>query len=486
VTSPGRESSIARAAAALDHGPGAVARGFLALGLGEAASRLIGFAATVFAARTLGAELFGAIAFAAAVVLYANRVVDGGFELGLGVREIAADPAFLPAAAPTVLTVRTLLALALAGGVSLGGLLLLPEPDGAVLALQSLTLFAVGMGTRWIHLGFRRTALAAAATTAGQLLMAAVVFALVRGPGDVAAVPAAQALGDLAAAALLLLALRRIAGPLRVAIDWSVVRRLLGRAWHLVASALLGIAIFTAGILLLRAFSGAAAAGYYAASYTLVTFLLNVGAMYNLSLLPSLTSLAADPARQHALYQAAVAHVFAASLPVAVGGSMLAGPIVTTVFGSGYAPAALPLALLVWSLPLNLARDVPLMALMSAGRERLVLRVTLFSAVLSAALGLALVPRFGLAGAAWSTLAAESARVGLAVGYARSAGFPGFELKRLARPLAAGLVMAAGLLGFGRSSLWADVPLGVLLYATGLLVSGGIKLGPGGRPRFVL
>jgi O-antigen/teichoic acid export membrane protein len=466
--------------AAIDHSPGAVARSFLALGLGEAFSRLIAFAATVYAARTLGAGLFGTVAFAAAVVLYFNRVVDAGFELGLGVREIAADPGFLAGAVPTVLTVRTLLALALAGLVGAGGLLLLDEPDGSVLAVHALTLLAVGIGPRWVHLGFGRARLAAVAAAAGQALMALLVVATVRGPADVARVPAAQVAGDLAAAAILLLALRRVAGPLAVRIDPAVVRRLAARAWHLVASALLGIAIFTTGLLLLRAFRGPAAAGYYAAAWTLVTFVLNVAAMYNLSLLPSLTRLAPDPGQRTALYHTAAAHVFATSLPAAAGGWLLAGPLVALVFGPGYAAAALPLGLLLWSLPLSLVRDVALMGLMAAGREGLVFRVTLLSAVLSVALGFALVPGFGLAGAAWGTLAAETVRMGLALAWARRHGFPLPPATRFARPALAVAGMAAGIVLLAPDSVWLGVPLGILLYGAGLVATGAVAVGAGG------
>ncbi len=431
----------------------------------------------------LGAELFGAVAFAAAVVLYFNRVVDGGFELGLGVREIAADPDFLSHAVPTVLTVRTAVATAAAVLVGAGGLALLPEPDGAVLAVYGLTLLAVGIGTRWVHLGLRRTGLAAMAATVGQGAMALLVFALVRGPADVAVLPAAQVAGDLVVAAILLVALRRLAGPVPARVDWRVVQRLARRAWHLVASALLGIAIFTTGILLIRAFRGAGAAGHYAAAYTLVTFALNVGAMYNLSLLPSLTRLAADPAEQHRLYHSAMAQVLAVGLPAAAGGWVLAGPIVGTVFGSAYSEAALPLGLLIWSLPLNLLRDVSLMGLLSAGQERTVFRVTLLSALLSVTLGLVLVPRFGLAGAAAGALAAESVRLILAAGFARASGFPLPGASRFARLIAATAVMVVGLLLLKPQSIWIGIPSGAVLYAGGLLATGVLRLGGPGLLR---
>jgi len=391
-----------------------VNRSFLALGLGEAIARLVGFAATIWAIRALGASTYGMIGVAMAVTLYGNRVVDLGFDLGLGVREIAADGAFLARVTPSVLGFRLLLAVGLAATLALVGLLILPQPDGAVLAIYGTTLLAVGASTRWIHLGADRSRTAAMALAGGQLVMALVVLATVRGPGDVAAVAGAQVAGDLLAAILLVLALGQAGRVLPIRIDWAVLRPLLPRAWALVASALLGILIYNAGLLFLRVLHGTAAVGYYAAGYTIVTFFLNLGIAYNLSLLPSLTRLRERKQDLEALYQTSMAQVFAVGAPAAVGGTLLAGPITAFLFGSGYAASAAPFALLIWSIPLNLLRDVPLMALLSSEGERWVFRVTLWAAVLSFALNLALIPSMGPIGAALATIMTEAVRMALA------------------------------------------------------------------------
>ena len=69
---------------------GRVGRAFVALGSGEVAARLIAFAGTLYVARTLGPSRYGVIGFALAVLLYLQRLADAGFDLGVGVREVAA------------------------------------------------------------------------------------------------------------------------------------------------------------------------------------------------------------------------------------------------------------------------------------------------------------------------------------------------------------------------------------------------------------
>ena len=58
---------------------------FAVLGLGEALARLVAFGATVYVARRLGADVYGVIAVAAAIVLYFSHVADFSVEV-LGAR----------------------------------------------------------------------------------------------------------------------------------------------------------------------------------------------------------------------------------------------------------------------------------------------------------------------------------------------------------------------------------------------------------------
>jgi len=459
-----------------------VNRRFLVLGLGEVLARLIGFAATVWAIRALGASTFGLIGVAAAVTLYCNRVADLGFDLGLGVREIAADSSFLDRIAPSVLGFRTLLGALLAVVLAMAGLLFLPQPDGAVVAVYGLTLLAVGLNTRWIHLGADRSRIAAAALTAGQLFMALLVLALVRGPGDVTAVAGAQVAGDLLAAGLLVVALGATGRTLTIRVDWKALKPILPRAWALVASALLGILIYNADFIFLRVLHGSAAVGYYAAGYTLVTFFLNIGIAYNLSLLPSLTRLRGSKQELEELYHTSLAQVFAVGVPAAVGGSLLAAQITGFLFGPGYAASAVPFALLIWSIPLNLLRDVPLMALLSSEGERWVFRVTLWAAVLNFALNIALIPSLGTLGAALATVATEAVRMVLAAGVARA---HGYRLPGLSRFMKAGLAtgaMAGCLLLLPGVPVYLAVPAGGAVYLVVLAGLGGIRVARGQLP----
>ncbi len=444
------------------------------------------FAATIYIARVLGAEGYGVIAFATAVVLYISRIADAGADLGLGVREIAARPHDGDRLASAFIALRLPLSIALAALTAAVAIPLLPSPDDQVLALYGLTLIAAGLSTRWVHLGHERAGRVAVARVIGEGTMVVLVLLFVHGPGDITRVPLAQLAGELLASALLLAWLRRAGHRVGVRADWPLVRPLMDRASRLVVSTMLGLVIYNADFIFLRFMRGSETVGYYAAAYALISFLSNLGIAYGLSLLPTLTRLANDPREQRELYHTASAHVVAAGLPVVLGGFLLAPQIIQLMFGSEYAPASVALQVLIWSIPIALIRDVPVIALMASGREDQVLRTTGFSAVANLALNAALIPKLGMVGAAAATVLTELVRLTLAMRYGAQLGFGVTPPVRYWRSLLAGVAMAVAVLMLPGNSLLLSVVVGATVYVAALAAVGGIRLRRGALPELTV
>jgi O-antigen/teichoic acid export membrane protein len=416
---------------------------------------------------------------AAAVLLYFNYIADCGVEV-LGVREIAADASRVHGVAPAVLGVRLLVGAGLAGLLAVVGLLVLPQPDGAVLACYGLTLLAVGGNTRWVHLGLEQARRAATARALGEATMLLLVLILVHGTSDVARVPLAQFVGDVLAALALAFWLGSRTRPIRVEWNWSVARPVLVAGWPLAANAILGLMVFNSDLIFLRIFHTPATVGHYAAAYTLISFLLNLGTTYGQSLLPTLTR-QLGTGQEQSLYDMAMAQVFAAGLPIAAGGALVAPLLIPFVFGAGYQPAVLALQILLWSIPVAFFRNVPQTALIAVGRQDWVLRTTFWAALLNLALNLALIPRLGIVGAAGSTVVTELVRTAWAQWYARRVGFPFPPLGRFYRAALATVFMAIVLMALHSGSLWSAILIGVLAYVTGLTLLGGLRFGGSGK-----
>lgn len=463
-----------------------VARNFLALGSGEALARVVAFVGTVYVARTLGAASYGVISFAAAVMLYALRIADAGIEQGLGIREVAVDPTGRDAVIPTLATMRFVFSLGIALLLAAVAWWWVPEPDASVLIVMSIVLIVQGGSTRWIHLGLEQARTVALARTAGEAIMVVTVITLVRDAGDVAAVPLAQVIGDSVLVLVLIIALkhRGVLVPLRI--DRARARALVPRATPLMLAALLGLIIFNSDLLFLRFFRDASAVGYYAAAYGLISFMINLGGAYQQSLLPTLTRVGADTTAQHELYHTSTAHVFAVTLPAALGVWFYAPEIITVIFGDAYEQSAVALSWLSWSVLLLLNRSVPNVALLARGREDRVFQINLTATVVNLALNVTLIPKFGILGAAWSTGLTELVRWLAALYLAAREGFSLTGPARLWKPVVAAAAMLLVVNGFLATSLWAGAPVGAAVYVTVLVLAGGARWTRSGGPRLTV
>ncbi len=452
-----------------------VLRNFLALGLGEAISRLIAFGVTVYLARQLGVGLFGTLGFASAIMLYLVPIADGGLDTGTGVRTVAANPDAIDEIAPALMTARLFRGILFVLISATLSLLLLPKLEGAVVAVSTMGLVAVAGGPRWIMFGLDRGSTVGLWRVVGQAMFAVMVLLVVHGPGDVAGVPLAQLIGDSIAAVAMLVVLQR--AGLRLPVVWrpDITRPVFRQARALVASILLGLTIYNSDIIFLWVFHDSWAVGLYAAAYLLVSFVLNIGIAYTTSLMPSLTRARNNTPERVRLYSQGVAHLFAGGLPIAIGGVLLAPQIIELVFGAPYRPAILPLQILLCTLPVSLVREVPVVALITYGHERSVLRLTAIATAANLALNLALIPRWGIVGAAVATLVTEVGRAALAVMAGGRLELPIPSLNRLWRALVAATLMAAVLSALPWPSVWVSVPLGAVVYVIGLHAVGGIR-----------
>lgn len=439
-----------------------VGRNFLVLGGAEAVARVIAFGSTIFVARVVGVEGYGAVAFAAAVVLYLTQIVEFGVEV-IGIREIAVNRLRTMDITPSLITARLILATGIVVAVVGISMTIVPPPEGPVLAVYALSLLPIAAGTRWIYVGLETTRLPGIARLARDTMLLVLVLALVRGPGDVVAVPlaifVAECVGALILAAWLVRRGLRLPLQLRLSPVASVARQ----AWPIVGHGLLGLLIYNSDLLFLRFFRDLASVGLYAAGYTLISFLLNLGVVYCNNLIATSARLGTRSPAALDLYRRANQHVFAASLPLAVGGVLFAQQMIRVVFGPSYAPAGIALAILIGSVPFSLLRNVMQATLIACGRQDRVFRLTALSAVLNLVLNALFVPRYGIAGAATATLLTEIGRFWLALRDANREGYT-MDWSLLLPPVLAGAVMAAILIGLGITNLWGAIALGGIIY----------------------
>jgi O-antigen/teichoic acid export membrane protein len=385
---------------------GRVVSNFLALGTGETLSRLIAFSVGIYLARILGAEAYGVIALAVGLSLYLGKVADFGVETA-GIKEVAGAPEDIVRLASVLMSARLALAAVLVAVTVALSLLLLSEPERTVIALYSLTLLLVAASTKWIHIGLEDALPVALARVAGDALILVLVLTFVHGAGDLRTVPIAQLAGEFVVVLLWYLQLvkRRVHFTLRW--DLRTALPVFARSFPLLVQLLLGLMLYNADLVFLRAFRDAASVGYYAAAYALISLVANIGMTYAFSLLPAMSRTDARSVDEMALWSAALAQTFAVSLPVAAGIFMVAPQIIHLGFGDGYAPSAAALQVLAVSIPFFTIRYVPWVAMIARGRVQRLTGAMVWAVAVNLVLNVVLVPGLGIVGAALATVVAE-------------------------------------------------------------------------------
>lgn len=446
------------------------------------ATRAVGLASTLVLARLLLPEDFGLVALATALM--------GGLELCLafGVEDQivrARDPG--PALYDTAFTLNLLRGLAVGAALTLGA-----APAAAFLGdarletiLLALAASAAASGLASIrtvdlrrNMAFEREfalflapRLAAAAFTVAAAFVLRNHWALVLGL-------AVQRAGLVAASYALC--------PYRPRLSLGAWRELAGVSSWAWATSVAVEARDRMDVLVVGRTLGAAPAGIYAVGFEAASLpTTELAEPVCRAAMPGFAAALRSPGgaeETRAAFLRVSALLAAVTLPAGTGIALVAGPFVALAFGQAWLAAAPLVAVLGVACAAAPFGSVSVALLLAQGRLKALFALTASAAALRAALLLALIPPFGLLGAAvgagLATAAEHAASVGCA---ARALRLPGAALlDRIWRPAAAAAAMAlalrwAGLAGTepkdaaaAAALLAAGVPLGAAVYAAAL------------------
>lgn len=447
------------------------------VGAGVAVSRLLAFATTLHLARALETAHFGVVALATGLLGYAALMVDFGFD-SLGAFEAARRAIPLRSLVRAVVAVRIATSvLALLGMAAFAALAPLPAPVGGVVLLYAASLPLAALDLKWVFLGTGSMRTAAVAEVLPQLVQAAAVFAFVRAPGDIFAVPAAFLAGQVASLAVLAAVFVRHHGWPGLGTERAVLRGLLPAALPIAGSTALGAVLHNADLILVGLWLGLEPAGLYGAAYRVVWVPLVLFSAYAVALRPVLVRAYEDgPVAVSELLARSNRVLAALAVGVVTGGVVVARPLMQWLYGAGYAAAAAPFQVLLGSVLLITLNRPYRLFLLASRREALDFRILLAAASLNVALNVLLIPRAGLMGAAAATVASEA--VVFAAGYAATHRLlPGLALARfLVKPLVCAAMMTLVLLSVGDWPVPAQIALGGACYLALLLATRTVRV----------
>ena len=448
---------------------GRVATGVLQLLLGRALSMAVQFLTLAIMGRILGPSEFGVIQFGVAVFIYVGFLNDLGLTI-LGAREFGPGRHGQGTRAELLGARLLLTAACLIPVLSVLGSAQLDPSDRAIAAILAVGFTISAADLRWLLQSEERFGAIAIADTIGTVVQLAAVLVLVRNSGDAIGAAIAVVMGPAISTGVTILFARvdRTLIPRATRMSLRLIRRAAPLGVALIATAI----YYSVDSVLIGVFRGTTEVGYYSAAYRIVLACLALPFLTHSVALPMISRLVRDETAEIPSVLSTVArYLLLVAVPLAVGVTITARPIIAIVFGDAYGPAAAPLSLLIWTC-VTVSANVPFAVLMLARhRDRAYMATALLGGTINLCLNLAIIPRFGMIGAAWSTLASEAVVLGSILWFTRdmSLGISARALGKAALPAAVmGLVIWPW-----REDLIA-VPIGVVVFGLSAIVTRAI------------
>jgi O-antigen/teichoic acid export membrane protein len=411
------------------------------LSAAEFVCRATSVVVTLSLAQRLGVDGYGRIEFAFSVVFLLVLLLRDSSDV-IVARELSRHPRLIRPLVDQVLAYKTIFALILFSALVLVGSLTLPPADSRILALYGTMLFTTAIGLDYVYRGTERMGLVALSLCVRTGIYAFGVLFLVRDSSRIVWVPIWLTVGEATGIALVWLNYLKNYRLPRPRLSPRFLFVLVQRGRTVCLMQLSQAVINTADLLVVGFMSVASETGLYGAPHRMVTALLTFGLILQQAAFPTLSRLWRQKAGAGREALDSLVEVLMTGLvPVAVGCTVLADPLVHLVLPKEYAGAGFLLALGIWRAPLLILAYLYQITLIALNRETVGVRTLVAGA-------LAIVPMvallrfvFGLPGAALGVLL-----VGLALvlaGYgclAREGRQPAWH-HHLGRPILASLAM---------------------------------------------
>lgn len=381
-------------------------RNILKLSAGDFVSKAVYFLSFVYMAQKLGVASYGVLEFALAIRTYLVLLADAGLELW-AIRE-AAKGRSITSLAERVIPARLVLAvIALA---ATGVVKFVPGNPNLreLLPLLTLTVLVQAFNLKWAFMGQQRMSRVAIGLMISQVAFAGFAVLLVHRPADLMMIPAAFIASEIVQAAYFGRLFVKLHGVPKLTLDWRAIHGMAAAVLTLGAAQCLGLMNYNVDSILIGVMLGAGPVGLYAAAYKPITAVLTVAVTYYQGLFPALSSsFAEDREKFSAILLRSLRFTTIFAVPLGVGGTLLAAPMIRFLFGANYADSVPALQLLSWSAVLVTMRGNFRHTLNAVGKQRLDLICAASAGAVNVSLNLLLIPRFGIRGAAWATLLSE-------------------------------------------------------------------------------
>jgi O-antigen/teichoic acid export membrane protein len=226
---------------------------------------------------------------------------------------------------------------------------------------------------------------------------------------------------------------------------------------------------FRVDIVLISFFKSTTDVGWYSASYRLLEVFLFIPMVFTTAVFPIFSQFhVSSKDSLKFTYQKSFKYLTILSLPVAVGVTLLAEPIILLIYKASFTPSILVLQILIWTIPITFLNYIFGSILPAMNRQNTLLKITFISMVFNIAVNLVVIPTYSYVGAAVITLLTEAIVISLCFYVLRS--FCAINIKTvMLKPIVASAIMAVFLLTV-HTNLFLEIILAIIIYFAVILV----------------
>jgi O-antigen/teichoic acid export membrane protein len=470
-----RHSGLRSALSAAALRPRHVASNFAILGVAEVLTRAISIVVTLSLTKRLGDAGYGRVEFAFNVVFWLVLIVRDCFET-IATRELARHPRLTKSLVNHVIAVKLTFALVLYLGLSIVGAYTLSEhTDVWILRSYGLLLLTTALGIDFVFKGSERMGLVAISLCIRTLVYSAGVWLFVHDAARIVWVPLCLALGEAIGIGLVWLVYSRLHGLPRPTLNLRFLVVFVRRGRSVCLVHLTQAVIISTDLMVVGLTSRWGEVGQYGAPHRMISAVMAFGLIFQQVVFPSLSrSWRGSSTAGRDLLDLSVRALVSGFLPIAVGGMLLAEPLVRFLFPPEYRHSGLLLALGIWRTPLLSLAFLYQSSLIAMNRESAGLRLLVGGALGAAPLVAFLRWQFDLPGASVAVLFLGMVLVIAGYFCLLKEGRQPAAHHHIARPLVASVLMVPVCIVAARFHVTLAVLSGAIVYLSALKIMGGL------------
>jgi len=453
-----------------------VTKNALSVGTVQILSQISTFILSIYLARYLGSENYGAytLAFSMASLVFLIADFNLGFQM---VVEVAPNKDRAPQYLTNTLFLRTVL-----GGVALAVTFIIVVIEGLPATVSyAIMIIALATAFNWLYqsftamnTSFEKMHLTLLASAIERLFtVTTAITMVVLGFGLDAVVMVVLAGSILQFALGYLVCSRRVTKPARRPDLGQAARQLKGAVPYAVMNVFI-VSLYSVNAILLQLIVfwstgdhsvALTATGMYNVSFNMATALIAIPNVLITSLLPVVSRMYhSSVGMTQMMQQKVMKYMFIIGLPMAVGGVVLADKIVLLFYGPEYTPSIMVFRILIPAVAISFFDSGMGSVLASARRTHLITIANGIGALVNVVLCLALIPYFQQDGAALAFTTAYLVLVAGTFYFLRTKVFEIDIVDILFKPLIAAGGMGAVLMLFVGMNLFVLIALGVVVY----------------------